>query len=271
MPEHDYMNDNRALWDELTPVHARSGMYNLENFKRGKTSLAPLDLEELGSEVTGKSLLHLQCHFGKDTLSWARLGAHVTGADFSEPAIALAQSLTQELGLDARFVCANLYDLPNVLTGQFDVVYTGVGAICWLPDIARWAEIVAHFLKPGGIFYIRDGHPVLQTLESDPGPNAVRIAYPYFQGPEPLRFVGDHHYADPSYVSARASYEWIHPLGSIVTALINAGLEIVFLHEFPCCEWQALPFLERDEQGIWHIPASHVPIPLSFSIKAIKR
>ncbi len=267
----DYMNTNRALWEELTPIHARSAFYDLEGFKRGRGSLAPLDLEELGSDLTGKSLLHLQCHFGKETLSWARLGASVTGVDFAEQAIALAQSLSQELKLDARFVCANVYDLPNVLSGQFDVIYISVGAICWLPDIRRWAEIVAHYLKPGGTFYIRDVHPVLQACESKPETQEWKLIYPYFQGPEPLKFEDEGDYAEPDARISSASYEWIHSLGSIVTALIQAGLTIEFLHEFPVCEWQALPFLQRGEDGLWHIPPDHVPIPLTFSIKASKK
>lgn len=251
-------------------MHARSAFYDVEGFKRGRIGLAPLDLEELG-DVAGKSLLHLQCHFGMDTLSWARLGASVTGVDLSEQAIALAQSLSRELGLEARFLCANVYDLPAVLADQFDMVYTGVGAICWLPDITRWAEIVAHFLKPGGTFYIRDAHPVLQACESTPATQEWKLIYPYFQGPEPLKFAGDGDYADPEARVSSASYEWIHPLGSIVTALIQAGLTLEFLHEFPVCEWQALPFLQRGADGIWRIPPEHVPIPLTFSIKATKQ
>jgi 2-polyprenyl-3-methyl-5-hydroxy-6-metoxy-1,4-benzoquinol methylase len=147
----DYLAANKALWNEWTAIHETSSFYNLEGFKAGGSRLRDYEVDEVG-DVTGKSLLHLQCHFGIDTLSWARLGARVTGADFSERAIELARSLAAELGLDATFVRSDLYDLSSVLDGQFDVVYTSRGVLGWLPDLERWAEVVAHFLRPGGVF-----------------------------------------------------------------------------------------------------------------------
>ena len=156
----EYLESNRALWDEWTSIHVRSEFYDVESFKRGGIRLRPYELEEIG-DVAGKDVLHLQCHFGLDTLSFARLGARVTGADFSAPAIAQARALAEELGLDARFVQSNLYDLPSTLQGDFDVVYTSRGVIGWLPDLDRWAEVAAHFVRPGGIFYITEGHPVM--------------------------------------------------------------------------------------------------------------
>jgi SAM-dependent methyltransferase len=265
----DYKNANLALWNEVTPVHARSAFYDLEGFKRGKSSLRPLEIEELG-DVAGKSLLHLQCHFGMDTLSWARLGASVTGVDFSDVAIGLAQSLSQELGLDARFVCCNIYDLPEHLAGQFDIVYTGIGAICWLPDLPRWAEIIAQYLKPGGTFYIYDGHPFTAMFENERHTTTYRVAYPYFQGPEPLRFEPDGDYADPSFVGTHTSYEWIHSLSTIINSLTRAGLRIEFLNEFAHCDWQFFPFMQQGPDGLWRVPEGYVPLPMMFSLKATK-
>ncbi len=156
----DYIKINQEWWNEVAQVHAQGDAYLLKEFKAGMNKLYPLDLEEV-RDVAGKKLLHLQCHFGMDTLCWARLGAEVTGIDFAEQAIAIAQSLSQELHLDATFICSELYNLPNVLNaaGEFDIVYTAYGVISWLPDLRPWGKIIAHYLKPGGFFYIAEGHP----------------------------------------------------------------------------------------------------------------
>ena len=177
---------NRQLWDAWTAVHAAGDFYDLERFKAGGIRLRPYEIELVG-DVAGRSLLHLQCHFGIDTLSWARLGARVTGADFSPAAVELARSLAAELGFpDARFVLSNLYDLPDALDGQFDVVYTSRGVLGWLPDIAGWARVVAHFLAPGGTFFITEAHPVQQALEDEGvAPGELRLRYPYFEHREP--------------------------------------------------------------------------------------
>ena len=190
----DYLAANNALWEEWTAIHETSSFYDLEGFKAGGSRLRTYEVDEVG-EVTGKSLLHLQCHFGIDTLSWARLGARVTGADFSDRAIQLARSLAAELGLAATFVCSDLYDLPAVLDEQFDVVYTSHGVLGWLPDLERWAGVVAHFLRPGGVFYLTEIHPVAQAFAEEPG---LRLGYPYFPRPEPLASPVQGSYADPT-------------------------------------------------------------------------
>ena len=154
-------------------------MYDVESFKAGKLSLHPLELEEVG-DVSGKSLLHLQCHFGKDTLSWARLGATVTGADFSDEAIGYARELSKEIGVPATFVLSDILDLPNALTGQFDIVFTSFGAIYWLPDIWKWGQVVGHFLKPGGTFYIAEMHPTAYIFENTKEDHELRVTYPLF-------------------------------------------------------------------------------------------
>ena len=257
---------NRRNWNERTPVHAASGFYDVAGFKAGKITLRPIERAEVG-DVSGKTLLHLQCHFGLDTMSWARLGARATGVDFSDDAIALARALNEEIGADTRFIRADVYDLPDVLDEEFDVVFTSYGALVWLPDLDRWAEVVCRHLKPGGIFYIVEFHPVLTTLE--PAENGVALPfYSYFReelffsGGEPS-YAGDKHIASPN-------YEWQHSLGEIVTALVSAGLRIEFLHEFPFCNYQALPTMARGEDGWWRFPEKNDCIPQMFSIRAVK-
>src|SRR6476646_4262988 len=178
---------NEALWDAWTAIHSTGGFYDLERFKAGGVRLRPYEIELVG-DVNGRSLLHLQCHFGIDTLSWARLGARVTGADLSPAAIELARALADELGFpEARFVRSNLYDLPDVLDGRFDVVYTSRGVLGWLPDVAGWARVVAQFLAPGGTFFISEVHPIAQAFENEGvAPGELRLAYPYWEHEAPL-------------------------------------------------------------------------------------
>ncbi|MBA2570050.1 MAG: class I SAM-dependent methyltransferase [Chloroflexi bacterium] len=262
---------NQELWDEWTRIHETSAFYDLEGFRRGGIRLRPHEIEEIG-DVSGRELLHLQCHFGIDSLSWARLGARVTGADFSPAAIDLATRLAAELELDARFVHSDLYDLPEVLDGEFDIVYTSRGVLGWLPDVGRWARVVSHFVKPGGIFYINEIHPVAQVFENEGvAPGELRLQYPYWEHERPLAFEVTGSYADRSAaVRTPTEYGWDHGLGEIVTALIDAGLRIESLREFPWAEWQ-LDFLVRAEDGKLRLPPD-VPgeLPLSFSILAMK-
>jgi SAM-dependent methyltransferase len=232
----------------------------------------PYEIELIG-DVTGKTLLHLQCHFGIDTLSWARLGAKVTGADFSPAAIELARSLADELGFpEARFVRSNLYDLPNALDGEFEVVYTSRGVLGWLPDIRGWARVVAHFLAPGGTFFISEAHPVLQAFESEGvAPGELRLAYPYWEHAEPLTFEVKGSYADPdAVVGEHTEHGWDHGLGEIVTALIDARLRIETLVEHPFVEWK-IDFLVEDDEGRWRLPVdAGGELPLMFSLRATK-
>ena len=220
MPDNEAaIRANNALWDEWTAIHERSEFYDLEGFKRGGVRLRPYEIEEVGP-VDGKDLLHLQCHFGIDTLSWARLGARVTGADFSGAAIELASSIAVEIGHpEARFVQSDIYDLPKALEGDFDIVFTSCGVLGWLPDVRRWAEVVAHFVRPGGRFYITEIHPVAQTLlEEGVAPGELRLAYPYWEHPDPIAVPVERSYADrTAKVATRTEYGWDHGLGEIVT------------------------------------------------------
>jgi len=263
----EYRRSNRAMWDEWVGIHARSEMYALDQFKAGRNSLHSLELGELG-EVNGRSLLHLQCHFGMDTLSWARLGAQVTGMDFSEKAIDLARSLSRELDIPARFVCCDLYDLPQHLSEQFDVVYTSYGVLTWLPDVGGWAQVVAQFLKPGGTFYIAEFHPFGMLFDEE-APE-LHLRYPYFDSgviASPIQ--GS--YADrQAEIQQKTSYEWAYPLGEVISSLIAAGLRIQFLHEFPFCVYNMYPFLEQAEDGYYYLPGKVQSVPLMFSIKAGK-
>ena len=267
-----YIAENRGLWDEWTTIHEKSAFYDLAGFRDGGVRIRPYELEEIGS-VMDQSLLHLQCHFGIDTLSWARLGARVTGADFSPAAIDLASRLAVELGFpESRFIRSTIDDLPTVLDDQFDVVYTSRGVLGWLPDIRRWAEVAAGFVRPGGRFYITEIHPVAQTLENEGvQPGELVLRYPYWEHHEPLTFPVHGSYADPDAdVAATSEHGWDHGLGEIVTSLVEAGLEIRSLREYPFLDWQ-LDFLTEADDGTWRLPAA-VPgeLPLSFSILATK-
>jgi len=267
-----YIAANRAVWDEWTAIHETSAFYDLDAFRQGGVRLRPYEIEEIGP-VEGQTLLHLQCHFGIDTLSWARLGARVTGADFSPVAIELASRLARELGFpDARFVRSTIDDLPGTLEDRFDVVYASRGVLGWLPDIRSWARVVAHFVKPGGRFYITEIHPLANVFE-DEGvePGELRMRYPYWEHPEPLTFAVQGSYADPTAaMTATVEHGWDHGLGEIVTALIEAGLEIRSLREYPFVAWK-LDFLTEADDGTWRLPSTVAgELPLFFSILATK-
>ena len=269
----DALLANRDLWDAWTTINAASAFYDVASFRSGERGIRLADYEraEIGP-VAGKSLLHLQCHFGLDSLSWARLGAAVTGIDFSENGIATAQALARELDIPATFVVSNLYDLPSVLDGQFDVVYTSRGVLGWLPDIEGWARVAAHFVKPGGCFYVTEIHPVAQAFESEGvAVGELRLAYPYWSHPEPLTFEVHGSYADASApTDGLVEHGWDHSLGEIVTALVDAGLQIDFLHEFDFVNWP-LDFLVEGADGRWRLPPGTAgQLPLFFSLKASK-
>ena len=265
---------NRRNWNERTPIHAVSDFYDVASFKAGRITLCDVERREVG-DVAGKSLLHLQCHFGLDTMSWARLGATATGVDFSDAAVREARSLNDELGLDVRFVESNVYDLPAVLEGQFDIVYTAIGALCWLPDLAAWAQVAAHFVKPGGMFYVLDMHPVLGVFESirasgEAGSQEdLRVRYPYFPQAEGLFFPGN----VPSYAGDQllesGCYEWPHSVGEIIGAVSAAGFAIEFFHEFAANRYQAFPGMVADADGWWRFPGDN-PLPQLFSLRARK-
>ncbi len=261
------MKNNLEYWNEVVDLHADSDFYRLKEFTAGEIVLNDLELGEVG-DVQGKSLLHLQCHFGLDTLSWARLGASVTGMDYSENAISKARELAKECAIDARFIHSNLYDLPQHLKGQFDIVYTSYGVLTWLPDIVEWARIAASYVKPGGIFYIAEFHPFAAVFDSEA--HALQYRDPYF-AKDAISFEDGADYADSAAVlNATTDYEWMHPIGEIVSSLIDAGLRVEFLHEHAFTVFKQFPFLVVDKPGIWKFAQDPAPIPLMFSLKAFK-
>ena len=266
----EHVKSNQEMWDALTEINAASEYYDVEGFKHGKCTLQKIEREELG-DVAGKSLLHLQCHFGLDTMSWARLGAKVTGADFSQKAITLAKSLSAGLNIPAEFVRCNIYDLPRHLSGQFDIVYTSIGVLCWLPDLQPWAELIAHFLKPGGGFYIYEGHPVMNIFDDAKDAREPRVKYPYFHSPDPEIYEDEGStYASVNESTGKPSCEWVHSMADIINSLIAAGLQLEFLHEFPYISSDPRPFLTKGADGLWRYEAAPRSIPLVFSIKATR-
>jgi SAM-dependent methyltransferase len=257
----------RKNWNERTPVHAASEFYDVESFKSGRITLKEVELREIG-DVSGKTLLHLQCHFGLDTMSWSRLGAKATGVDFSDTAIGLARQLNDETGTDVQFICSNIYDLPGVLDAEFDIVFTSYGVLCWLPDLEGWATVIDHFLRPGGTFYIVDGHPFMGVFEfSESGDMLPLHGYfhreLFFEGYEPS-------YTGSAELIKSPVYEWQHSLGDIVTALAKVGLSIEFLHEFPVSYHQAFPNMNQGDDGGWRFPEQNDSFPQLFSIRATK-
>jgi len=268
-PMDRFSAENRKLWDELVVINAGSKLYDVAGFKAGRCTLDPIELDEVG-DVAGKTLLHLQCHFGQDSMSWARLGAKVTGVDFSEKAIDLARSLAGELGLDVRFICSDVYALPAVLAGDPDIVFTSLGVLCWLRDLGEWARVVSRYLRPGGMFYLREAHPFVNVFDNSRAAKDLDVRYSYFHGPEPTRWESEGSYADPNAVVQHPSFEWTHSLGDIVNALLGAGLHLEFLHEFPYLSHDHFPFMEQGADGRWRIKGKPDTIPLMFSVKATK-
>jgi SAM-dependent methyltransferase len=259
---------NRELWDELAPVHGRA-YRNVTVLREGGCGIHPLEREELG-EVRGKSLLHLQCHIGTDSLSWARLGAVVTGVDFSRKSLEQAERLRDELGLEARFVHSNVYQLKQRLADRFQIVYTSAGVLCWLHDLAAWAAIIEHFLEPGGVLYLLESHPVLNTLD-DESAGPPQVIRPYFHHDEPTVWDDDHpDYADPSYIPRSPSYEWHWSLSDVVNAVIGAGLRVERLNEHPLLFFKAVPDMLEAGRGWYRWPGYEDKLPLAFSLLARK-
>lgn len=271
----DYLQANLQSWDEAVGLHVDSKLYDVAGFKAGKSSLSEIELGELGELVgEGTTLLHLQCHFGLDTLSWARRGARATGVDFSGEGIRTARSLAREVGLARRatFVQSDVESLPDKLSGSFDVVFTSWGALIWLGDLERWADVIAHFLRPGGTCYIAEFHPYAFLLADDARPDSLRIGYPYFMYGVPQRFDEDGDYAVPDAKPEHTvTFEWLHGFAEIIDPLLRRGLRLDFLHELPYTV-PGLPFsfLEKDDRGMLRVKGRHDDFPLTFTLKMTK-
>ncbi|PIA79550.1 methyltransferase type 12 [Gaetbulibacter sp. 4G1] len=260
----DYFKTNKNTWNEKVKVHAKSEMYHLDDFKKGKTSLMPYELKALG-DVNGKSLLHLQCHFGQDTLSWSRLGAKCTGVDLSDEGIKLAKQLNEELKLDANFMCCNVLDTSDFIKETFDVVFTSYGVIGWLPNLRPWGKMIAERLNKGGTFYMVEFHPIVwmfDYLEDKPvmkyGYMQEDVIYEEYEGT----------YANNNSKMISKEYGWNHGLGEVITALTEAGLHIDYLNEHDESPYDVLADLIKNESGMY-VTKDRL-YPLIFELKATK-
>jgi SAM-dependent methyltransferase len=271
----DYRTVNRACWDERVPAHASSPDYRLERYAADPGFLSHVvrfDLPRLGT-ISGLRGVHLQCHIGTDTVSLARLGASMTGLDFSRPAVEQAQRLADRIGADARFVEADVYSAVEALgRGAFDLVFTGIGALCWLPSIRRWAAVVADLLRPGGRLFMREAHPMLWALDDAREDDLLVVRYPYFEREEPLVFDDDSTYVRTDAVFQHTiTQEWNHGLGEIVTALLDAGMQIIALTEHDSVPWEALPGKMEHVGGEWRLADRPWRLPHSYTLQAVKR
>ena len=261
---------NLSNWSNRAALHIRdaTGFYNVEGFLAGQDSLCPIEASEIGG-VTGKRLLHLQCHFGLDTLSLVRRGAIVTGLDFSPVAIEGARDLAKQANLAATFVKADVYEARRVIDGHFDMVFSTWGTICWLPDVKRWAKVVAEMLAPGGAFYFLDTHPSTQVLDQRNG--ALEPTYGWRTPMEkPDVFEETQSYTGDVHKEATKDYNWIHPLSDVIGGLLEAGLRLEFLHEHERLPYKLFPMMISSGDGMFRLPDGAVPIPLSFSLRAVK-
>jgi SAM-dependent methyltransferase len=265
---------NRALWNAWTAINLASTFYDVEAFAAGRgRDLDPIARAGPG-DVRGKSLLHLQCHFGMDTIRWARHGAIVTGVDFAEEAVRAARALAARMGVPATFVQSDVYELPARLEGRFDVVFTSHGVLGWLPDLEGWARVIAHFLAPGGLFYIVEVHPVLLIFDDRPTEPTLGLRYPYFHGPEPFREEHRGCYSAPEAPITSVEHNWLHTLSELIGALARAGLRIESFEEYPFLGWPFFPWMEQGADGWWRLPEDpRLPqgpgsLPLMFSLRA---
>ena len=263
--ETNYLQVNKDLWNKRTEVHLTSEFYDQPNFIRGNSSLNQIELDLLG-DIKGKELLHLQCHFGQDTLSLARLGATVTGVDLSDKAIEAANNVKQELGLSANFVCCDVYDLPGHIQNQFDIIFTSYGVVGWLPDLNRWASIISTLLKPGGKFIIVEFHPVVWMYDND----FEKVEYSYFKN-EPIVETELGTYADTEADLQLNSVTWNHSLSEVFSALSNHGMAVTSLNEYDYSPYNCFKHTKQTGPKKFVIEKFGNKIPLVYSMVAVKQ
>jgi len=272
----DYRAVNRANWDERVPAHAASPDYGVDQFVADPERISDVvrfDLPLLG-DVSGLRAVHLQCHIGTDTISLARLGARMSGLDFSPPAIEQGRELARRTGLEIDFHEADVYDAVEVLgAGGYDLVFTGIGALGWLPSVERWARVVAGLLKPSGRLFIREGHPMLWALDDVPRDGVLAVNFPYFEMTEPMVFDEGGTYVETDVeFTHNVTHEWNHGLGEIVTALLDAGLDLTGLVEHDSVPWEALPGqMTKDDAGEWRLAERPERLAASYTLQAVKR
>ena len=260
----EYFAANKDLWNQRTAVHKDSEFYDLEGFKAGVNVLTPIELNEVG-DVKGKTLLHLQCHFGMDTMNFSRMGAKCTGVDLSDDAIKLAKEINDELKLDAKFVCCNVYDTSAFVKEQFDIVFTSYGTVGWLPDLDPWAKVIAEKLIPGGFFYMAEFHPVVWMFDDD----FTHIKY-YYDNKELIVMEDQPTYTGDKDEISGKEYSWNHSISEVLNALINAGLKIEFFNEHTFSPYSNFKNSVETETGKWHIKGMEGKLPMVYSLKARK-
>jgi SAM-dependent methyltransferase len=270
----NYLDLNRANWDERAPVHAASRRYDVQRYVDDPEHLSDVvrfDLPRLG-DVRGLRGVHLQCHIGTDTLSLARLGARMTGLDLSPASIAEARRLSAATGTDVEWVESEVYAAVDVLGAErFDLVFTGIGALCWLPSIARWADVVAGLLRPGGRLFLREGHPVLWALDDVRGDGALVLEHPYRETEQPLVWDEDTTYVETdTRITNSVTHQWNHGLGEIVTALLDRGLRLTMLEEHDTVPWEAFPGLMEVVGAEWRFRERPERLPHTYTLQAVK-
>ncbi len=262
---HDnYFTINRETWNRKVQVHAQSDFYDMKAFLDGESSLNTYEIQALG-DVKGKSLLHLQCHFGQDTLSFARMGAQCVGVDLSDEGIALAQKTNRDLGLDSEFVCCNVLDTSVHIKKHFDIVFTSYGTIGWLPDLKPWGQMISERLKSGGVFYMVEFHPLVWMFDYTSG--KPELKYGYHQD-EVIYDEYEGTYADPSSKIMSKEYGWNHGLGEVISSLTDAGLRVDFLREHDESPYDVLPDLIKNTNGLY-VTKDRL-YPLIFELKVTK-
>lgn len=263
--ETDFFKENMECWNDRVPIHKKSDFYDLDGFIKGTSSLTEIEQEYLGN-VFGKRILHLQCHFGMDTLSLSRAGAFCTGIDFSKTAIEEARKLNTLIQQNAEFYECNVYDVLKLNLGQFDIVFTTFGTIGWLPDLDLWAEIISHSLNNGGQFYFCDFHPALYMFDF----NTHKLAYSYFNSGVPYSEEEDSTYADRNYQMNSVSHFWSHSLDEIISSLLRHGLQIQLFKEFDYSPYNCFPNMRSIGLNKFRYGSDEVKIPHVYLIKAIK-
>lgn len=263
--EQNYIEINRQSWNTKTEVHLQSEFYDLEGFMNGKTSLNEIELNLLGN-INGKTILHLQCHFGQDTISLSRLGATVTGVDLSDKAIESAKQIAAKTDSTATFICCDMYDLPNHLAQPFDIVFTSYGTIGWLPDLDKWAKIVSRFLKPNGQFVFVEFHPVVWMFDD----NFDKIGYRYFNSGAIIETESGT-YADKNAPITQEYVMWNHGLSEVINSLLNNGLQLQQLNEYDYSPYNCFNKTIEFEPKKYRIEHLEDKIPMVYAVVAKKK
>jgi SAM-dependent methyltransferase len=264
-PETDYLNINRENWNKRVDIHWDSDFYNNTDFVAGANSLNDIELDLLG-DIKGKSILHLQCHFGQDTIALSRLGAKATGIDLSPAAILRARELATTCGTETQFVVSDVYDLPNHLVGQFDIVFTSYGTIGWLPDLEKWAAVINHFLKPGGRFVMADFHPVVWMMDDD----FTKIEYRYFKS-EAIVEHDQSTYGNPEADFSATSVGWNHGMAEIIGSLLKQNLPLLAFEEFDFSPYNCFKHMEKIAERKYRIRHLGDKIPMVYALVAQKK